>query len=140
MLKVQSRKAESSLSNNSKALVGAMIGGIKSPNIQNMANNERGESVPDEDHETATIGTLKIMVAAGTDEINKTHKRKFDEITEKLQIFEESVAKILKSNKHEKNDSDLKRCANCKPRTTATRRGTQRIADSVQRSGTLKDY
>ncbi|CAO4387558.1 unnamed protein product [Caenorhabditis nigoni] len=68
-----------------------------------MANNKRGEAVPDEDHKAATIGTLKMMVTAGTDEINKTHKRKFDEITEKLEVMEESVAKILKTNEDEKN-------------------------------------
>ncbi|PIC21531.1 hypothetical protein B9Z55_026329 [Caenorhabditis nigoni] len=45
-----------------------------------------------------------MMVTAGTDEINKTHKRKFDEITEKLEVMEESVAKILKINEDEKNN------------------------------------
>ncbi|CAR99283.1 Protein CBG26791 [Caenorhabditis briggsae] len=70
-----------------------------------MAKNESGEAVPEEDHKTETLGTLKIMVSAGTEEINKSHKRKFDEITEKLPVIEESVAKILKTNEDEKDGS-----------------------------------
>ncbi|UMM44425.1 hypothetical protein L5515_019578 [Caenorhabditis briggsae] len=70
-----------------------------------MAKNESCEAVPEEDHKTETLGTLKIMVSAGTEEINKCHKRKFDEITEKLPVIEESVAKILKTNEDEKDGS-----------------------------------
>ncbi|CAO4387786.1 unnamed protein product [Caenorhabditis nigoni] len=45
-----------------------------------------------------------MMDSAGTEEINKSYIRKFDEITEKLQVIEESVAKILKTNEDEKNN------------------------------------
>ncbi|UMM44256.1 hypothetical protein L5515_019440 [Caenorhabditis briggsae] len=66
-----------------------------------MANNERGEAAPEEGHETETLGTLKIMMTAGNDEIDRSFKRKFEEITENLQIIEETVAKILKTNEDE---------------------------------------
>ncbi|CAO4387776.1 unnamed protein product [Caenorhabditis nigoni] len=69
-----------------------------------MPNNKSGRAVREEDHKTETLGTLKIMVSAGTEVINKSHKRKFDEITEKLRVIEESAAKILKTNEDEKNN------------------------------------
>ncbi|CAO4387563.1 unnamed protein product [Caenorhabditis nigoni] len=77
-----------------------------------MANNKRDEAAPDKGHETETLGTLKIMVTAGNDEINETHKRKFDEITGKLQVIEESVAKILKTNEDEKKLRETSRKLN----------------------------
>ncbi|CAO4387565.1 unnamed protein product [Caenorhabditis nigoni] len=77
-----------------------------------MANNERGEAAPDKRHKTETLGTLRIMVTAGNDEINETHKRKFEEITDKLQVIEESVAKILKTNEEEKKLRETSRRLN----------------------------
>ncbi|PIC21537.1 hypothetical protein B9Z55_026333 [Caenorhabditis nigoni] len=77
-----------------------------------MANNERDEAAPDQRHEAEPLGTLKVMMTAGNDEINKLHKRKFEEITGKLQIIEESVAKILKTNEDEKKLRETSRKLN----------------------------
>ncbi|CAO4387561.1 unnamed protein product [Caenorhabditis nigoni] len=77
-----------------------------------MANNERGEAAPDKKHKTETFGTLNIMVTAGNDEINKSYKRKFEEITGKLQVIEESVAKILRTHEDEKKLRETSRKLN----------------------------
>ncbi|CAO4387790.1 unnamed protein product [Caenorhabditis nigoni] len=67
-----------------------------------MADNKSGKDIPGEGHKTETHGTVEIMITAGTEEINNSHERKFDEITEKLQATEESAAKILKTNEGKK--------------------------------------
>ncbi|PIC21539.1 hypothetical protein B9Z55_026335 [Caenorhabditis nigoni] len=52
------------------------------------------------------------MVTAGNEEIDKSYKRKFEEINGKLQVIEESVAKILKNNEDEKKLRETSRKLN----------------------------
>ncbi|CAO4387779.1 unnamed protein product [Caenorhabditis nigoni] len=67
-----------------------------------MADNKSGKDIPGEGHKTETHGTVEIMITAGTEEINKSHKRNFDEFTKKLEATEEPAAKISKTNEGEK--------------------------------------
>ncbi|PIC21394.1 hypothetical protein B9Z55_026241 [Caenorhabditis nigoni] len=86
--------------------------------LGNMADSEKGETVPEKYQKTNpldrndTPGTLEIMIPAGTEDINKSNKRRFDEITGQLRVIEESVAKILKTNEEEKKSKETSRMLN----------------------------
>ncbi|CAO4387474.1 unnamed protein product [Caenorhabditis nigoni] len=86
--------------------------------VGNMVDSEKGETVPEKYQKTNpldrndTSGTLEIMIPAGTEEINKSNKRRFDEITGQLRVIEESVAKILKTNEEEKISRETSRMLN----------------------------
>ncbi|PIC47949.1 hypothetical protein B9Z55_007113 [Caenorhabditis nigoni] len=73
-----------------------------------MANNEKIETVV----ENEVVEKLKIVVAAETEEIKNSQKRKFDEISEKLQQIEGSVSKMSKLEKsivlNNQNKKELK--------------------------------
>ncbi|PIC33341.1 hypothetical protein B9Z55_013357 [Caenorhabditis nigoni] len=60
------------------------------------------------------LANLKEVAAAETEKIENSHKRKFDEISEKLQSIEETVSKISKSNDDEKK---INNSSNNKPKS-----------------------